>query len=421
MKINKFIKSVVAVVLTILFWPVKYMIPKKDIILMHCSGFDIYCDNTRFLFEYLSTNTDYKVFWLTTNRTIKEYLSNNGYKYADPKKIFSIVWLMLRTRIVFDSGDSYFNLFKLSDNNKTVKISTMHGSGLKTAHMRTDDLNRTLLPITRLNSFDYCNFTSKYACTWVAKRLYLLPTKKILQLGYPRCDFFFDLNFVSERYKKKKLVKELNPSFDINEGKVILYTPTWRPYDYKLPILGMKGFTVERFNDWLKKHNYFFFYTSHTANIPSSRLSNMSNFSFVNRQKHPLFDINLFMLETDLLLNDYSTISTEFSILKRPQVFYMHDFEYFEEEKGFVEDYKSFLPGKEVETFDELCETVDEYLKTPQNYLRKYEKNNNILLEKYYDTSQVNSCTSFVEIVKKIIESQNRIELVSTHHLKKNI
>ena len=97
----------------------------------------------------------------------------------------------------------------------------------------------------------------------------------------------------------------------------------------------------------------------------------------------------------------------------------MHDYEYFEEEKGFVENYKYFLPGKEVNNFYELIETLNEFLLHPQNYLEKYEKNIKTLLDKYYDISLTNSCASFAEIVKKIIQSSSRIELVDTSHLKK--
>jgi CDP-glycerol glycerophosphotransferase (TagB/SpsB family) len=417
----KHVKIVLNFFGSVILWPLKYLVPKKDIILMRCCEPDVYCDNTRFLFEYLSENTKYQVYWLTISQRVKDYLDNRCLRYLDPRKKIYILWMTLRTKIIIESGDSYFNPFKLSDNHITVKISTMHGSGLKIAHMRTDNLSRTILPITRLNRFDYCNFTSKYTCTWVAKRLYLLPTKKILKIGYPRCDFFFDIEFVNERYKKKEFSRVMAPNFDLKSSKVILYTPTWRPYEYTLPLLGMTGFEINKFNSWLKSNNFFFFYTIHTGNAPCSKQISLSNIIFIDHPKYPIFDINLFMLETDILLNDYSTISTEYSILRKPQIFYMHDYEYFEEEKGFVENYKSFLPGKEVNNFYELIETLNEFILHPQNYLEKYEKNIKILLDKYYDISLTNSCASFAEIVKKIIQSSSRIELVDTSHLKKNV
>ena len=41
--------------------------------------------------------------------------------------------------------------------------------------------------------------------------------------------------------------------------KIIYYTPTWRPYNYKLPLLNLKNFDLMKFNLFLKKIIFYFF------------------------------------------------------------------------------------------------------------------------------------------------------------------
>ena len=60
------------------------------------------------------------------------------------------------------------------------------------------------------------------------------------------------------------------------------------------------------------------------------------------------------MMEVDILINDYSTTSTDYSLLSRPQIFYMPDYEQFEKVNGYVENYREVMPGREIFTFDGL-------------------------------------------------------------------
>ena len=60
------------------------------------------------------------------------------------------------------------------------------------------------------------------------------------------------------------------------------YTPTWRPYEYNLPLLDLDGFDQNKFNDWLTKNNYYFFYTIHSTIKPNLLLNNTDRIKFIN-------------------------------------------------------------------------------------------------------------------------------------------
>ena len=72
----------------------------------------------------------------------------------------------------------------------------------------------------------------------------------------------------------------------------------------------------------------------------------MENFRFIDRNNFPLFDTTYFLNFVDILLNDCSTTSTEFCILKRPQLFIFPDYKKYKKAKGFVGNYFGELPGK---------------------------------------------------------------------------
>lgn len=403
---NHSIKKIISKVISLILAPLKYIVPKGNVIILQTYSSYIYCENTKYLFEYLSENTDYDVYWVTESKEIQNYLDSKGYKYITKSKIVQMIYVTVRAKIVIDSGSSYFNKFGLIRRD-TTKITTMHGNGPKASVSTFDNLQDNLKEIIQINKFDYINFTSKYSCVMVGKRNYRIPPKKITCLGYPRCDQFFENEYVESRHGKKEVANYLLDGTLKQNDKIILYTPTWRPYDYDFPLTKLPGLNYHDFNDLLIKENIYFFFSLHTANPPAEIPTDLERIRFIDPAKFPLFDINLFMMEVDILFDDYSTTSTEFAILKRPQIFYMPDYEYYENKKGFVEDYRSILPGEEIHTFDEFKNITMEYLKAPETYLQKHENNVNLLLERYYDLSLTGSSALFTEFIHKIMDAGN--------------
>ena len=112
--------------------------------------------------------------------------------------------------------------------------------------------------------------------------------------------------------------------------------PTWRPYDYDFPILNIPNFSIQKFDTWLQINNYYFAYILHpNSSMVNSIPYDTERIKFINTSNLNLFDINEFMLEVDVLINDYSTTSTDFSILNKPQLFYMPDYNKYRNIKGF--------------------------------------------------------------------------------------
>ena len=123
----------------------------------------------------------------------------------------------------------------------------------------------------------------------------------------------------------------------------------------------------------------------------------------INRRKFNLFDINKLMMEVDILLNDYSTSSVDFSILGKPQIFFLPDANTYSKKINFIDEYRASMPGIEIKDYNLFVEKVIYILNNEKEYLSDYKSKNTDLLEKYLYTSYINSCSRFNEFINTII------------------
>ncbi|MDN6724773.1 MAG: CDP-glycerol glycerophosphotransferase family protein, partial [Tetragenococcus halophilus] len=71
-------------------------------------------------------------------------------------------------------------------------------------------------------------------------------------------------------------------------------------------------------------------------------------------------EVNDILFITDVLISDYSSLIYEFAVFKRPMLFYAFDLEDYITSRDFYEPYETFVPGKIVETFDDLIIALKE-------------------------------------------------------------
>jgi len=399
--LNRFFKKVILVSISILLTPLKLIIKKKNVVILQSRSRQVYCDNTRYLYECLSQIEGVETYWVTDNHKIKQYIKNKGWNYITWHNPIKMIEVTLKAKVVIDNGDGYFDAFNITKSDSVFKISLLHGSGPKATISRYHNIKVTVQQILNMNKFDYVNFTSKHFAESLGKKTYFLPNEKIINFGYPRCDSFFDTESVRQAYKDRSVLKSLG---HFNEkDKVILYTPTWRPYKYRFPLSEMPGFLFNDFNKWLQSHGLIFFYTVHANLFPEDLPKDLDRIIFIDSDVHPLFDINELMLEVDILFNDYSTTSTEFSILERPQIFYMPDYEYYNSEKCFIEPYRDIMPGQEVFSYDDFKSILLKASLEPESYVNEHQEATRRLQKKYYNIEHRHSAKNLSEFVLRLL------------------
>ncbi len=172
----------------------------------------------------------------------------------------------------------------------------------------------------------------------------------VLPTGMPRMD-----EFLNEDYRKKK-TEELYEKYPICKGKkVILFAPTYRgnnqadayyPYhlldlDKLYELCGDEYVVLFKMHPWVSKDISF---------------DKKYEDKFLSVLKYP--NINDLFYITELLITDYSSNIFEYSIMRKPMLFFAFDKVQYSVSRGFHRAYEESAPGKVCYTFHEVLEAI---------------------------------------------------------------
>ncbi|RQW18720.1 hypothetical protein EH196_17290 [Bacillus sp. C1-1] len=178
-----------------------------------------------------------------------------------------------------------------------------------------------------------------------------------------------DLLFINE---KKHSIGDL----DLHAYKnVISYLPTYRPFSSSIPF--SRDFLLN-LNFWLEKNNSVFIIKSHPKDKVMEIPDECSNILDCTKT---IKDVQELLALTDVMITDYSGVATDFSLLNKPIIFYMHDFDQFlKESHTFYYDLKEILPRSICETEEKVLNMLmdlswfneKEYINSFQEYQTKF-------------------------------------------------
>lgn len=188
--------------------------------------------------------------------------------------------------------------------------------------------------------------------------------ENVLPTGMPRIDEYLD-----EDYRAKK-TKELYDKFPLCKGKqVILFAPTYRGKNRANAHYPYELIDFDRLYD-LCGDQYVVLFKMHPWVSQPVPIEEKHQDKFVDVNTYP--NINDLFYITDLLITDYSSNIFEYSLMRRPMLFFAFDKIQYSFSRGFHRDYELSAPGKVCYTFDELltaleqrdfeCEKVEEYV-----------------------------------------------------------
>ncbi len=174
-------------------------------------------------------------------------------------------------------------------------------------------------------------------------------------LGNPRTDILFS----------KWDLPSIRQKLGIPEGKqVLLYAPTFRDWELvsKTVFLPSLSALCEKYIVLVRLHPF-------VANkLDSAYLTD----GIINVSSYP--QLNELLAISDVLVTDYSSIFIDFSLLEKPTVFYVYDFEaYISQRGGFYLDYTTELPGPVVDSEEELLRCLAD-LQVDKEKIRKFNK-----------------------------------------------
>lgn len=169
---------------------------------------------------------------------------------------------------------------------------------------------------------------------------------EILMTGLPRNDYLAKAGILDVKTLRKSLA--VTP-----ERRVALYMPTYRdPKDHNNQFVELAGDDVARElqNDWLllsRQHYY-----RRAAKVGSAQAAFLRDVSTYSR-------VEELMVASDLLISDFSSAIFDYSILKKPIIFYVPDLDFYQKvsPKTYI-DLKSIAPGPIAETKEEVVELL---------------------------------------------------------------
>lgn len=207
------------------------------------------------------------------------------------------------------------------------------------------------------NSVNHRNYTKAFVSSETDIPFYGeafgIKEQNIIPTGVPRTDILFDQDY------EKAIVADMEEALPIVKGKqVILFAPTFRGSGHHTAHYPFFKIDFARFARYCRENNAIVLFKMHPfvknkLNIPreyQEYFVDVSDFREVN-------DI-LFI--TDILISDYSSLVYEFAVFKRPMLFYAFDLEDYITSRDFYEPYETFVPGKIVESFNDLIVALDQ-------------------------------------------------------------
>lgn len=205
------------------------------------------------------------------------------------------------------------------------------------------------------DSYNHRNYTKAYVSSETDIPFYAeafgIKERNIIPTGVPRTDIFFDKSF-----KKETIEKMENLLPEIKGKNVILFAPTFRGSGHHTAHYPFFKIDFERLAKYCEDNNTVVLFKMHPFVRNRLHIKNEYRKYFIDISD--LREVNDVLFITDILISDYSSLIYEFAVFKRPMLFYAFDLEDYITTRDFYENYESFVPGKIVDSFDDLINSL---------------------------------------------------------------
>ncbi|MCQ2506257.1 MAG: CDP-glycerol glycerophosphotransferase family protein [Lachnospiraceae bacterium] len=326
-----------------------------NLIVFECYKGKKYTCSPKALYEALMADEqfkDYKCVWVFNKPSNYSYLKNKRTTLCGRNSKTHIKSCMTaKYRITNSTNDKYLPVREgqiyfqcwhgtpLKRLGNDIKVKGNEAQSLREIHKSYTREKKTLTYL--LSPSDYCNecFSTAFGMTEEEKK------SKIIQNGYPRNDFLFKYTQEDILRIKKKLKLPL-------DKKVILYAPTFRETGYHLG----RGFSNDLYLDLaelkekLSDEYVVLIRTHYLAKVDFSA----KEFGGFLYKVNNIDEINELYVISDMLVTDYSSVFYDYSVLSRPMIMYMPDFDNY---KGNLRDFYmdiEDIPAKKVYTQSDL-------------------------------------------------------------------
>lgn len=280
--------------------------------------------------------------YLKLQKKFKIYLASKELKTRTYKVInFSSLEFLfhLNTSKYIFSNNGIFSFYPLK--REQINIQVWHAAGA----FKKFYLNKNNFILNKKSAYNLLTVSSDKVID-IYQEAFGIEREKVKNLGIPRADIFFKAN---EKLKVKEKFFEKYP--ELKNKKIIMYAPTFRDNDkgnFKLKL------DIQLMKEKLEKSGYVLLLRLHPS-IKKDDIKVDSIFSFDFGKYEQVSDL---LIVSDILISDYSSIIFEFSIMKKPILFYSYDVEEYIKDRGFYYNYYEFIPNKINYTTEGIIDSI---------------------------------------------------------------
>jgi len=364
-----------------------FQVRKNRLMFIAYNGRQYTC-NPKYFYNYLKrSNIDVQTVWvLGKDVEVPDVLESSI--IIQPYTLKYLYYAMTSKVIITnESIASYIPI-----RNKQMIINTWHGGGVYKSSGLGGNATPSQYEIFSLKLMSK-NLTwflsSSVAFSDNMSKFYMIPKKKMLNIGMPRNDMLFSKNDIKK--SKYQLSKELGIDEELS---IVVYTPTFRNSggdDETLPL----DINVESLLSVLEQKfgkPFIFIYRGHHA----SKIDKQA-FHGIDLSSYP--DGQKILCCADVLISDYSSILWDFSLTNKPCFVYAQDSDsYASIDRGFSSDISTW-PFPVAKNNDELYKNIIEY--DDNNYKCKVSEHHDEL--KSFESGE--SCEKLYAYVKNHIKS----------------
>ncbi len=338
-----FLKVIVRNVLKLL-WLLP--ISKSKIFFISFNGIQI-SDSPLYIYRRLKeSNIKYNYVWCYTEKK-----KDNNTIYVKLNSFSFFIQIITSKYIITNNGLPAYIPYRRNQ----IIIDTFHGGGAyKNFNMADKSINtdKTLYKSLRYYEKHLSYFVSSNAkFTELVKIADLIPEEKILPIGMPRNDIFFNKEYINDIYfRVRNSLKIPDKSF------VVLYAPTYRGFakdsrfTFDLDINSLRKIIEEKY----QKKAFLIFRGHHS--FKEGKI--YDQFDYDASGYH---DMQELLCCSDFLITDYSSSIWDYSFLDKPVCLYASDIDDFIETRGFYTDPYSwhFKIAKNNEELIEIIKNFD--------------------------------------------------------------
>lgn len=350
----------------------------------------VFFDNSKYFFLYLVNHTNERVYWLSSSKKEIHLLTRMGLpvvRYPSIRGIF----LVLRAKYSFHhyGPDQIEPILQRG----SIQLDFWHGTPLK--KIRYDVVEK---PVEEKKWFkelisrggtEYIFSTSSYLSETIFKRAFAVNQSNLLNFGYPRMDVM-----ALERDDNIKFCREYSPELipyiemAKEHDKVFLYMPTFRDDDPEY--FEKAAIDMDAMSKKLYEINGIIFLKLH----PVTKYTAIKKYENIVQIRNDV-DIYPFLIYTDFLITDYSSIFFDYLILDKEMIFIPYDYDNYVCNRQLYFDYNSITPGKKYSSFSKFISDLDSIANLDFHEERRKVK------ELLFDEYSFDACKRTYQFIKK--------------------